>query len=66
MQRNARRLVHDEIIASNIVQEVLEAENIPNSEMPDTPHIGIKVRDVRKHCIYHIQSKIFDRPLIKV
>lgn len=66
MKRYARRLVHNEADASKIVQHVLQAENIPYSEMPDKRLRQVLKFDVRNHCIYHNQSKIFDRPLIKV
>lgn len=66
MKRYARRLVHDEAVASKIVQHALESENIPYLEMPDTRLRQVLKFDVLNHCIYHSQSKIFDRSLIKV
>jgi hypothetical protein len=66
LQRYARRLVHDEILAANIVQEVLECQYNFNSLVPSKHLRQVLKTDVLNNCYYHIQSKIFDRPVIKV
>ena len=66
LQRYARRLIHDETIAANIVQEVLECQYNLNSLVP-SKHLRLVLKtDVLNYCYYHLQAKIFDRPVIKV
>jgi len=66
LQRYARRLVHDEITAANIVQEVLECQYELNSLVPSKHLRQVLKTDVLNYCYYHIQAKMFDRPVIKV
>jgi len=66
LQRYARRLVHDEIIAANIVQEVLECQYELNSLVPGTHLRQVLKTDVLNYCYYHIQAKMFSRQLVKV
>jgi hypothetical protein len=66
LQRYARRLVLDETVASNIVQEVLECQYYFNSLVPSKHLRQVLRADVLNYCYYHIQAKMFDRPVIKV
>jgi len=66
LQRYARRLVQDESIASNIVQEVLEFQYDINALVPSKHLRQVLKTDVLNHCYYYLQAKIFDRPLIKI
>lgn len=66
LQRYARRLVHDEAIAETIVREVLECQYDFNSLVPSRHLRQVLKTDVLNCCFYHIQSKMFDRPLVKV
>jgi hypothetical protein len=66
LQRYARRLVVNETLAANIVQEVLECQYYFNSLVPSKHLRQVLKTDVLNYCYYHIQAKMFDRPLIKV
>jgi len=66
LQRYARRLVRNETLAANIVQEVLEHQYNLNALVPSKHLRQVLKTDVLNYCYYHIQAKIFDRPAIKV
>jgi hypothetical protein len=66
LERFARRLVEDDNLAANIVQEVLESQYNLNSLVPSKHLRQVLKTDVLNYCYYHIQAKIFDRPPIKV
>ena len=66
LQRYARRLVQDETVAAKIVQEVLECQYDLNALVPSEHLRQVLKTDVLNNCYYHIQAKIFDRPLIKI
>lgn len=66
LQRYARRILQDEIMAANIVKEVLEIQYSLNSLVPSKHLRQVLKTDVLNYCYYHIQAKIFDRPVIKV
>ena len=66
LQRYARRLVLNETLAANIVQEVLEYQYDLNSLVPSKHLRQVLKTDVLNYCYYHIQAKMFDRPLIKI
>lgn len=66
LQRYARRLVQDEILAESIVKDVLESQYNINSLVPSKHLRQVLKTDVLNSCYYHIQSKIFGRPVIKV
>jgi len=64
LQRYARRFVQDEVLAENIVTEVLESQYNINSLVPSKHLRQVLKTDVLNKCYYHIQSLIFDKPLI--
>lgn len=65
LQRYARRLLHDEITAANIVQEVLECQYELNSLVPSKHLRQVLKTDVLNYCFYHMQVKMFGRePLL--
>lgn len=66
LKRYARRLIQDEEQAAKIVQDVLESQYDLNALVPSEHLRQVLKTDVLNHCYYFIQSKIFDRPLIKV
>ena len=66
LQRYARRLVLNDTLAANIVQEVLEHQYDLNSLVPSKHLRQVLKTDVLNYCYYHIQAKMFDRPLIKI
>jgi len=66
LQRYARRLVLNDTLAANIVQEVLEHQYDLNSLVPSKHLRQVLKTDVLNYCYYHIQAKMFDRPAIKV
>ena len=66
LQRYARRLVLNDTLAANIVQEVLEHQYDLNSLVPSKHLRQVLKTDVLNYCYYHIQAKMFDRPVIKV
>lgn len=66
LQRYARRLVRNETLAANIVQEVLECQYDLNSLVPSKHLRQVLKTDVLNYCYYHIQAQMFDRPAIKV
>lgn len=66
LERFARRLVEDDALAATIVQEVLQCQYDLNSLVPSKHLRQVLKTDVLNYCYYHIQAKIFDRPLIKV
>jgi hypothetical protein len=66
LQRYARRLIQDDILAADIVKEVLEIQYSLNSLVPSKHLRQVLKTDVLKYCYYHIQAKIFDQPVIKV
>jgi hypothetical protein len=66
LQRYARRLLKDDILAANVVKEVLEIQYNINSLVPSKHLRQVLKTDVLNHCYYHIQANIFDQPVIKV
>jgi hypothetical protein len=66
LQRYARRLVQNDTLAANIVQEVLECQYYFNSLVPSKHLRQVLKTDVLNYCYYHIQAKMFVRPLIKI
>jgi hypothetical protein len=66
LQRYARRFVRNETLAANIVQEVLDCQYYFNSLVPSKHLRQVLKTDVLNYCYYHMQAKMFDRPLIKI
>jgi hypothetical protein len=60
LQRYARRFVQDEILAENIVRDVLQNQYNINSLLPSKHLRQVLKTDVLNQCYYHIQSLIFD------
>jgi hypothetical protein len=65
LERYARCILRDEIMAANIVKEVLEIQYSLNSLVPSKHLRQVLKTDVLNYCYYHIQAKIFDQPVIK-
>jgi hypothetical protein len=66
LQRYARRIIQNEAAAATIVQDVLEAQFQINGLVP-TKHLRQVLKtDVLNYCYYHIQAKMFDKPVIKI
>ena len=66
LQRYARRIIQNEAAAAIIVQEVLEAQFQINGLVPAKHLRQVLKTDVLNYCYYHIQAKMFDRPVIKI
>ena len=66
LQRYARRLIHDETGAEQLVKQVLEDQYEIDGLAPSSRLRQILKTDLLNHCHYWNQAKIFDRPLIKV
>ena len=66
LQRHAMRLIKNKIAAEKITREVLNSQYDLDKQKP-SPHLQkVLLTDMRNRCFYYKQSKIFDRPLIKV
>jgi hypothetical protein len=64
LQRYARRFVQDEILAESIVKDVLQSQYNINSLVPSKHLRQVLKTDVLNKCYYHMQSLIFQKPLI--
>lgn len=61
LRRYARRLIHNDRLAADIVLQVLECQYELNSLVP-SKHLRQVLRvDVLNCCFYHMQIKMFDR-----
>ena len=66
LQGYAMRLIKNKIAAEKITREVLNSQYDLDKQKP-SPHLQkVLLTDMRNRCFYYKQSKIFDRPLIKV
>lgn len=65
LQRYARRMIHDETAAEEMVKKVLEDQYHIDGLAPTENLRKILKFDLLNHCYYYKNSKIFDRPLIK-
>jgi hypothetical protein len=65
LQRYARRLIQDEVLAKYIVSNVLETQYRMNSLVPCKHLRHVLKTDVLNKCYYHIQAVIFGQEIIK-
>jgi hypothetical protein len=66
LQRYAMRLLHEEVTAALVVQEVLDAQYAIDGLAQSMQLRKILKTDVYNRCFYRQQSKIFNRPPAKV
>lgn len=66
LHRYARRMIHDTTGAEELVKKALE-DQFHLDELAPTENLRKILKfDVLNRCRYYQQSKIFDRPLIKI
>ena len=66
LQRHAMRLINNKAAAEKITKEVLNNQYDLDKQEPSPQLQKVLLTGMRKRCFYYKQSKIFDRPLIKV
>jgi len=66
LQRYAMRLINNKAAAEKITKEVLNNQYDLDKQEPSPQLQKVLLTGMRKRCFYYKQSKIFDRPLIKV
>ena len=65
LQRYARKMIHDETVAEELVKKVLE-DQFHFDELATSENLRKILKfDLLNRCYYYNQAKIFDRPLIK-
>jgi hypothetical protein len=66
LQRYVMRLINNKAAAEKITKDVLNDQYDLDKQEP-SPHLQkVLLTDMRNRCFYFRQSKIFDRPLIKI
>ena len=65
LERYARIQIRDQAVADRLVQEVLEDQYEIDRLAPSKELRNILKTDVRNRCHYYLQSKIFNRGVIK-
>ena len=63
LRRYARRLIHNETVAAQIVLQVLDCQYELNSLVPSKHLRQVLKADVLNCCYYHMQIKMFGREL---
>lgn len=66
LQRYARCILKDAEVAKRLVIKVLGGQYEFNDSVPSIRSRKILKADLLNHCYYWKQSRLFDRPLIKV
>jgi hypothetical protein len=66
LQRHAMRLINNKAAAEKITKEVLNDQYDLDKQEPSPQLQKVLLTEMRNRCFYYNQSKIFDRPLIKV